>query len=585
MKKNNLLSKLITKLFSQSVNRLLVISFTLVALVPVSFLGVKLYQAAWEDAWREIYEKHRLLALNLASPIEMYLNDRRSMLMMLASSLKMIPQQSTVKDSEIIEKALNYISDFKSIVLLDAKGITHLQISDGKVSTTENDIFANDPSFISARDKNRWSLSGIESSKMDGKPCLVLVQPVRDAQKKVVGALLAELGIETIEKLRRNIAFGEKGHSAIVDNYGHVIAHPNPKWMQEMKDLSSWEIVKKMLAGETGVTEFYSSFVKKQMVAGYTSVPVYGWGIMVPQPKSEVEARVYKLLFSQLSWALAGLILSIVLAVALARWITGPINRLAAAAKDLGKNSYMGKLPDTYVRAPREVCELGNSLRNLVSGLQASQEEVTQLNEALQDRVDEATAQLREANRQLEALVQSDHLTRLANRRHFENTLLKAVNRRSSDTDAMCLLLIDIDYFKEINDQYGHSAGDTVLMQVAGLLESAMRQGDLVARYGGDEFVAHMRCDLEIGRQRAKKIRETIDEHQFFWQGQELHLTVSIGLLSCDMAHPPELEKMLREVDKAMYQAKKQGRNDVAEVICSNGKLIFQAPSEMIRDS
>ena len=98
--------------------------------------------------------------------------------------------------------------------------------------------------------------------------------------------LIGELKIAPIEKLRRGIRFGKGGHSAIVDNHGRVIAHPNPDWMNnDIVDLSNLPIVQKMMAGETGVTEFFSPFKKHDMVAGYTSVAGLGWGIMVPQPK------------------------------------------------------------------------------------------------------------------------------------------------------------------------------------------------------------------------------------------------------------------------------------------------------------
>ena len=119
----------------------------------------------------------------------------------------------------------------------------------------------------------------------------------------MIGVLLGELRTDLIEELRRTIRFGEKGHSAIVDKFGRVIAHPNPKWMEEMHDLSAQDLVQKMMRGESGVTEFYSPFLKEQMVAGYAAVPEIGWGVMVPQPKSEIERQVRALLYAQFGWA------------------------------------------------------------------------------------------------------------------------------------------------------------------------------------------------------------------------------------------------------------------------------------------
>jgi diguanylate cyclase (GGDEF)-like protein len=570
MKQHSQPNSLISIVFTQPVKRLILASFIFIALVPVSFLGMKLYYAAWENAWREIYEKHRLLALNLASPIEIFLSDHRAMLMVLASSINKVSDQDQGIFNNL-RRAQHYLKDFRALVLLDLQGVTRVQTFQKglvPIGDASNDTrFAVEPAFQHVIKRNSWYLSGVKSSPIDAKPTLILAQPVRDAQNRVIGALIGELKVDLIEKLRRNIKFGEGGHSAIVDNYGRVVAHPNMQWMKDIKDISDWGVVKRMLAGETGVTEFHSIFVKQQMVAGFASVPTYGWGVMVPQPKSEVEAQVRGLLYSQLGWGLLGLLFAIGLAIGLAHWVMTPINRLAMAAKKLEEQDYSGEMPDDFNRAPREIQQLGHVFRAVVSGLQASRDEVNKLNQSLQTRIDTATRQLKSANKQLIILARSDHLTRLANRRYFETVLTKTLHRRRSDTNEFCLLLIDVDHFKEINDTYGHSAGDTVLLQIANILRKAMRQGDLVARFGGDEFAAHMQCSLEVGRERARALRNSIDECQFNWQGHDLHLTVSIGLIYCDQEQNADLAKLLSEVDEAMYRAKKQGRNDVAEVI------------------
>ena len=96
---------------------------------------------------------------------------------------------------------------------------------------------------------------------------------------------------------------------------------------------------------------------------------------------------------------------------------------------------------------------------------------------------------------------------------------------------------MDIDHFKQINDAYGHAAGDTVLNHVARVLERGMRSEDLVARYGGDEFVAYMRCSNEVGMQRAREIREAVDNYAIPCEDKNIHITVSIGLY-CQILKP-----------------------------------------------
>ncbi|WP_455220244.1 diguanylate cyclase [Kaarinaea lacus] len=570
--------KLISKtVFSQPVQRLLVVGFLFIAFVPVGFLAVKLYQEAWDNAWREINEKHRLLAENLASPISIYIDDHSNLLALLADEFNAIDgvfQKDKFNEVRLkLDNALKHMDGLRSLSLITPNGDIYVVAQrPGQKPPKQQNVFSNEKCFLKSRDTGSWALSNIKRSPISGEPTIVLSQPVEQPNSAMNAVLLAELRIDLIEKLRKNIHFGEKGHSAIVDKTGHVIAHPNPEWMKEIKDLSHLPVVQLMMEGKTGVTEFFSPFVKQQMVAGYTAVPNIGWGIMVPQPKREVEAQVNRLLRSQFTWGIIGLVLALLLAIPLARWITGPINRLAKAADELEANSFYGDIPAISQHAPKEISQLDKGFRKVVSGLQHSRAEVHELNQSLQLKIEAATKKLREANSRLEHLAKSDYLTELANRRHFEKTLNQLLAQQNELSEPICIMLIDIDNFKEINDNYGHAAGDAVLVQIAPILKMNMRPNDLVARYGGDEFVIQMNCAAEIGLTRAREIRTYLQNYEFDWQGHKIKTTVSIGLLHPekhdDLGIPAQydIETLLQKADAAMYDAKKKGRNTVVQI-------------------
>lgn len=554
-----------------SINTLLVISFVAVSLLPISILGFKIYDAAWENAWREVQEKHQSLAKNLAAPLARYIDDRHLALALLAEQFSQLPNPTDRQHSTaLLEQSLHRLSRFHAVFLLDRDLQVINHASPYAVDSTRSPGFhlGGDPFLQTAFNSRLASLSPVVRNPFSGKTTLFIAQAIRpDAAGVATQLLVAELKISVIEKMRAGISFGEHGHSAIVDPLGQVIAHPNPGWMKDsVKSLAKLHIVQAMIDGKTGVTEFYSPFKKASMVAGYTVVPVYGWGIMVPQPKSEVEAQVARVLRAELEWALAGLCVAVIVGLSLARWITRPINQLVLAGRGLQENNYEYRLPHPRSYAPREIQQLGHAFGGAVKRLIGSRQELDRLNQSLQLRVEAATAELREANTKLESLAKVDHLTQLANRRHFEDVMTGLASRRQDDPQSVCLLLLDIDQFKTINDQQGHAAGDAVLIQIGELLQQNLRATDIAARYAGDEFVVLLRADVEIGRQCAQQLREAIDRHRFVYADQTLHATVSIGLVSCDNHQQCNgIEELLRRVDDAMYEAKRLGRNRIAE--------------------
>lgn len=554
------------QLLSQPVNRLLILSMAMVAILPISLLGFHLNKTAWDNSWREIHEKHELLAENLVSPIQVYVNDHFDTLNLLSETIKPFLFSSESLQA-MLNSSIGALRGFGSMAYVDVSGkMKAYTVADDIMFDKEfisASVFKNEKCYLLIKQTEVQYVSGIKPSPFTLKPTIIMGVPVFNAQKILIGVLLAELRVSLIEQLRKGIKFGTKGHSAIIDQNGRVIAHPNPEWMNEMKNLSHWPIVQAMKAGKHGVTEFYSSFMKEDMVAGYASVPGIGWGIMVPQPKSEVTAQVNQFMFSNYLWSGLGLILAIVIGCLMSRWITRPINRLAKSSQLLLDNDLNGDIDYPADYEPREAKQLGYALKSLVRGLQHSREEVDDLNANLHLKVNEATKQLRVANEKLEETVKSDFLTSLSNRRFFEMDLCDALSRRKKDSDYISLMLFDIDNFKAINDTYGHAAGDEVLTSVARTLETFMRQGDVVARYAGDEFVLRLRCNAEVALSRANQIRQAIENLNIVWRNAELHVTVSIGIYSELLTDDLDVRNILHNVDIAMYEAKKRGRNCV----------------------
>jgi len=156
----------------------------------------------------------------------------------------------------------------------------------------------------------------------------------------------------------------------------------------------------------------------------------------------------------------------------------------------------------------------------------------------------------------------TDPLTGLFTRRYLQTTGPELLDASFRDQRPLAILLLDIDHFKEINDQHGHLAGDTVLMKMAQLCRSLLRKGDLFFRFGGEEFIAILPdTQAEVARRIAERLREVIAASRFGDLGQGI--TLSIGVAPIAVNHQVSFDEAVDEADQAMYQAKGNGRNQV----------------------
>ena len=157
-----------------------------------------------------------------------------------------------------------------------------------------------------------------------------------------------------------------------------------------------------------------------------------------------------------------------------------------------------------------------------------------------------------------------DGLTGLYNRRYFDIHIKQMVENSIETKQQMCIMMFDIDYFKEVNDTYGHPAGDAVLKTLSSVMKSSFRVTDLISRYGGEEFVVLLNnIDLAMGLTIAEEVRKKIEGTNFIIQNQETPLkkTTSIGV--AEYIYEESIEDLISRVDKALYEAKETGRNKV----------------------
>ncbi|PWC34595.1 diguanylate cyclase [Azospirillum sp. TSO35-2] len=175
----------------------------------------------------------------------------------------------------------------------------------------------------------------------------------------------------------------------------------------------------------------------------------------------------------------------------------------------------------------------------------------------ISDRMQTDTRQMAQT---LHAASQTDPLTDLPNRRHMIERLEAELGRIAQQGGGFALIMLDIDHFKAINDAFGHTAGDLVLVELAGLLRRNLRSHDLCARWGGEEFLILLAgADQFQAEAVAEKLRDLVAQHPVTHQGRSIGVTLSLGVAS----HRPggTADACIQAADDALYIAKRAGRN------------------------
>ncbi|WP_408155279.1 GGDEF domain-containing protein [Herbaspirillum lusitanum] len=219
-------------------------------------------------------------------------------------------------------------------------------------------------------------------------------------------------------------------------------------------------------------------------------------------------------------------------------------------AKNLVVSLAEGNL-DANIPRSRHADEVGGMMR----ALQVLRARIMERNSLAREREELIT--------QLQASSNTDFLTGVWNRRAFYTHAQQQMAVAQRYQRDLAIVMFDIDWFKRINDEYGHLAGDEILRGVAQTVQQLLRKVDVLARYGGEEFIVLLpESDLQNGMAVAQKLREALEQKSFVVDGgQELRVTASFGVAAS--VGQQALEQLIKLADEALYTAKDQGRNRV----------------------
>jgi diguanylate cyclase (GGDEF)-like protein len=224
----------------------------------------------------------------------------------------------------------------------------------------------------------------------------------------------------------------------------------------------------------------------------------------------------------------------------------------------------VAKALDSDIGELQDLDELRNDAGRLLSEINQQYEGVIRkLGELLAEK-ENLTEELRRANQALASLASTDALTGLPNRRALEDELIRSAARTARDGSWLSLLTMDVDHFKKINDSHGHAGGDAVLATVGRLLLEQCRKGDMPARYGGEEFTVILPNTNPLGATVvAERVRRAFEANVTHFEGQELVVTMSLGVASAQGPAVNPVSALAARADEALYAAKRGGRNRV----------------------
>ena len=326
---------------------LLFLAFTLIAAVPIGALALWDESVAYQHELSSVRERHLLVARNLTTALSRYVEDVKAAFSLAFESGGL---RTRVPGLEQFLVSLNVVH----LCIIGPDGRVERYF--GGVTPTEPrsfpmDLLA-DLRRLAASTDGKPALSQLQHDKND-RPVFYLAQLLPDGRLGV-GVLTTDYIIQ----LQKQIAFGEHGHAAIVDATGRIIAHPFASWVARSQDISAVPVVQAMMHGDTGVGQFYSPAMNGMMVAGYSVVPETGWGVMVPQPISELRLRAAQVNRLAMIVALVAFAAAALLSWLLASYLARPVRQVADTAEAVLAGDDSACVPEFRGLVPREIRRL-----------------------------------------------------------------------------------------------------------------------------------------------------------------------------------------------------------------------------------
>ena len=397
-------------------------------------------------------------------------------------------------------------------------------------------------------------IGGVEVA--NGHPLQIASVPIRDSNGRLIARLYAMIHFALVDSILQSDELGDTTAIFVVD--------PDQRFLNAPEGVAPREGFELAANGTGSAVLYYDDSFGRRVIGTQQPFPRFGWTVVVEQPYNEAFAPIV----SSMS-RVAMLNLFIVLGVGFVAFrIAGSIVKPLGALSDAAKRLSIGEREvaiDEDETSTDEVRVLTQTFNEMSRGLgrnarelEENHREIESANRALLTKNEE----LSNVNLVLEQLSITDGLTKLHNHRYFQDSISLECKRSVRTKKPLCLVLIDIDYFKKWNDRLGHAGGDEILRRLAEVLNQTVRETDLLARYGGEEFaLLAINTTLEGAAALGEKVRQAVESTNLVTDvpSEKEILTVSVGVATFQ----GNRTQLFADADRALYDAKDSGRNRV----------------------
>ena len=555
-----------------SLRKKLSIAFVTMTLMPILLVIAITWQPYEQVMKASIIEKNRTLAEYIADDVNNIFEERIRFLKNGVNN-ENIKSMFAGQQTSILRDIVTQYPDMQLAVVSDISGRQIArwdgQEPDHRISYTDREY------FHTVLKTGETAISGVIVAKSTQKLGIVIAEPIKK-DESLVGVLIINIELSKLIQRVGDTKVGNTGYAYIVNREGKVIIHPDQGLIDNGADESSLFHIKEAISGQTGWMEY--DYDNEKRIAAYSYVPSTKWGVIVQQPLDEAMGNAINIKIKSILIMISMAVIAILMALAIAGALARPIAEISKATNRLSQGDLTVKLK---VMSSDEIGQLATNFNNMINQLLKRDEALGLAHEELENQVKKRTEELMIANAELQRISFLDGLTGIANRRYFDEFLEREWQRSKRDNTSLALIMLDVDYFKNYNDTYGHIVGDECLKIIADILKTTIKRStDLVVRYGGEEFAIVLPdTNVQGARMVGERIRSSIEKLGIQHKTSPINgiVTASLGIAVAVTAKDTLPIKIVAAADEALYQAKQSGRNQVK--VADNSEGVTMHPS------